>query len=278
MTQECGRHHIARSCVLRDHENLYYLRPIANRAAGPTFIAHLQPHECCNVDCHHRSTVKVVQAPECDQHRGYDSMAVTSHEYIGHIGHITVLPSAGERASHEYWGTSSGWSFGFVVQRWHNHSAIDQYLEGTHAHVYCTSPSSGSEVSDIDKLRSDMRTLVQMYMSWPEAFKFKVDPMHYGLFCIEFEKAMRWYPHDAAQKLELLWYGMVVEPAKSIIADCWTISDPAMALNAAWETLLRVYGYMATNVPSQLANIINKPVVELSDTGLQELITDLNAY
>ena len=74
---------------------------------------------------------------------------------------------------------------------------------------------------------------------------------------------MTCYTHGTTQKLDAL-VRMLVEPAKSVTADCRTISDQTMAQNAARETLQGVYGYMATNIPSQLANISNKPVVELS--------------
>ena len=61
---------------------------------------------------------------------------------------------------------------------------------------------------------------------------------------------------------------MLVEPAKSVIADCHTISDLAITMEAVWRTLHSVYGYAAMNVPSQLAHISNKTAVELSETGL----------
>ena len=64
-------------------------------------------------------------------------------------------------------------------------------------------------------------------------------------------------------------------PAKSIIADCHAISDPALALDASWETLYGTYGYVTTNVASQLATISNKGAVELSESGLRELVADL---
>ena len=83
------------------------------------------------------------------------------------------------------------------------------------------------------------------------------------------------YPHDPSQKLDALVL-MLVEPAKSVIANCRMISEPAVALAAAWETLHGVYGYTATNVTSQLANISNKGAVELSESGFRELVTDLN--
>ena len=78
------------------------------------------------------------------------------------------------------------------------------------------------------------------------------------------------YPHDPAQKLDAL-VRMLVEPAsaKSVRADCRTISDLAAALDTAWETLQEVYRYVATYIPSQLANISNKGAVELSESGLR---------
>ena len=43
-------------------------------------------------------------------------------------------------------------------------------------------PSSGSEVSYIEKLHIDMRTLVQTCKLRPDGFKFKGDPTQYALF------------------------------------------------------------------------------------------------
>ena len=70
---------------------------------------------------------------------------------------------------------------------------------------------------------------------------------------------------------------MLIKPAKKAIADCRTISDPAIALDVVWRSLHGVYGYAAMNVPSHLAHISYKTAVELSETGLRELITDLYA-
>ena len=68
---------------------------------------------------------------------------------------------------------------------------------------------------------------------------------------------------------------MLVEPAKSAIADCRTISDPTIALKVAWRTLHGIY--TTTNMHGQLVHNSNKTAVELSETGLRELITDLYA-
>ena len=75
-----------------------------------------------------------------------------------------------------------------------------------------------------------------------EGFKFKGEPTQYALFRSEFANAPTCYPHNSAQKLDAL-VRMLVEPAKSVIADCCTISDLNMALIAAWDTLHGVYSH-----------------------------------
>ena len=57
------------------------------------------------------------------------------------------------------------------------------------------------------------------------------------------------YQHDSVQKLDAL-VQMLAEPAKSVIADCYAISDLAVVLDIAWETLHGTYGYVTTNVAS----------------------------
>ena len=135
-------------------------------------------------------------------------------------------------------------------------------------------PSSDSEASEMQKLRIDMRTLVQTCMQRPESFKFKGEPTQYPLFRAEYTKVTSRYPHDDTQRLDAL-VRMLAEPAKSVIADCRAISDPTTALFASWKTLDATYGYMITNAASQLAAISNKAAVELSEAGLRELVADM---
>ena len=65
----------------------------------------------------------------------------------------------------------------------------------------------------MQKLRIDMRTLVQTCMQRPEGFKFKGEPGQYAMFRAEYAKVISCYPHDPAQKLDAL-VRMLVEPAK----------------------------------------------------------------
>ena len=109
-----------------------------------------------------------------------------------------------------------------------------------------------------------------------DGFTFKGGSTQYALFRAEFAKATTCYLHRPAQKLDVL-VRMLVEPAKTVIMDCCSISDRNMALTTVWDTLHDIYSYTATNVPSQLANISNNGAVKMSEAGLRELVMDLYA-
>ena len=61
------------------------------------------------------------------------------------------------------------------------------------------SPSCDSETSNMQKLRIDMRTLVQTCMQRPAAFKFKGESAQYPLFCAEYAKVTSRYPYNPAE-------------------------------------------------------------------------------